>query len=88
MHIAVFKFCYEFSKKALTLQLQHIVCDEAPQECIEIFHQELKKGGAGGLYSTSHQRIHAEMAYQKRLEQLLADENCFKVFVVSFIYNI
>lgn len=64
-------------------QLQHIVCDEAPQECIEIFHQEQKRGGAGGPCATAHQRFHAEMAYQKRLEQLLADENCFKVFIVS-----
>ncbi|KAK6620163.1 hypothetical protein RUM44_006564 [Polyplax serrata] len=62
-------------------QLQHIVCDEAPQECLDIFHQELKRGGAGGSCSTAHQRIHAEMAYQKRLEQILADENCFKIFV-------
>ncbi|KAL0268238.1 UNVERIFIED_CONTAM: hypothetical protein PYX00_010266 [Menopon gallinae] len=62
-------------------QLQHIVCDEAPQECIEIFHQELKRDGAGGLCSTAHQRQHAEMAYQKRLEQILAEENCFKILI-------
>lgn len=65
-------------------QLQHIVCDEAPQECIEIFHQELKRDGAGGLCSTAHLRQHAEMTYQKRLEQILAEENCFKILIVSF----
>ena len=64
-------------------QLQHIVCDEAPQECIEIFHQESKRGGAGGPVATAHQRVHAETAYQKRLEQALSDENCFKIYIVS-----
>lgn len=56
---------------------------------MELLQQEQRRGGAGGLCSTAHQRAAAELAYQRRAEQALADENCFKIYVVSmFITNL
>jgi hypothetical protein len=55
---------------------------------MELLQQEQRRGGAGGLCSTAHQRAAAELAYQRRAEQALADENCFKIYVVCmFIMN-
>jgi paired amphipathic helix protein Sin3a len=62
-------------------QLQYLVSDESCQECMELLQQEQRRGGAGGLCSTAHQRIAAELAYQRRAEQALAEENCFKIYV-------
>ncbi|XP_069703690.1 paired amphipathic helix protein Sin3a isoform X2 [Periplaneta americana] len=62
-------------------QLQYLVSDESCQECMELLQQEQRRGGAGGLCSTAHQRNAAELAYQRRAEQALADENCFKIYV-------
>ncbi|PSN32659.1 hypothetical protein C0J52_12290 [Blattella germanica] len=62
-------------------QLQYLVTDESCQECMEILQQEQRRGGAGGLCSTAHQRAAAELAYQRRAEQALTDENCFKIYV-------
>jgi len=53
---------------------------------MELLQQEQRRGGAGGLCSTAHQRIAAELAYQRRAEQALAEENCFKIYVVCFFY--
>lgn len=62
-------------------QLQHIVCDEIPQACMEQFTQEVKRGGAGGSVRTQHQRTALEAAYQKRIEQQLNEESCYKLFI-------
>lgn len=71
-----------------SVQLQYLVSDESCQECMELLQQEQRRGGAGGLCSTAHQRAAAELAYQRRAEQALADENCFKIYVVCmFIMN-
>lgn len=63
-------------------QLQHLVSDDPCTECQEIFLSEQKRGLAvGGPCSTAHQRTAAEVAYQRRAEQTLAEENCFKVLL-------
>ncbi|KAJ1527236.1 hypothetical protein ONE63_008762 [Megalurothrips usitatus] len=64
-------------------QLQHLVSDDPCTECQEIFLSEQKRGGVatGGPCSTAHQRTAAEVAYQRRAEQALAEENCFKVLI-------
>lgn len=62
-------------------QLQYLVSDESCQECMDLLQQEQRRGGAGGLCNTAHQRVAAEVAYQRRAEQALADENCFKIYV-------
>lgn len=45
---------------------------------------EQRRGGAGGICKTANKRIAAELAYQRKAEQILQDENCFKVYIVSF----
>ena len=65
-------------------QLQHLVTDEAAIECYEMFLNEAKNKATGGFCSQAHERQIPEMIYQKKAEKLLADENCMKVFVVSF----
>ena len=64
-------------------QLQHLVSDDPCTECQEIFLSEQKRGGLaiGGPCSTAHQRTASEMAYQRRAEQTLAEENCFKILL-------
>ena len=74
--------CLSHTCALLSLQLQYLVSDESCQECMELLQQEQRRGGAGGLCSTAHQRIAAELAYQRRAEQALAEENCFKIYVV------
>lgn len=62
-------------------QLQHIVCDETCIQCTEMFIEEAKNNATGGPCSTHHLRAAAEAAYQKRAEQLLSDEICFKIII-------
>ncbi|RXG54645.1 Paired amphipathic helix protein Sin3a [Armadillidium vulgare] len=61
-------------------QLQHIVCDDMPSQCTSLFISEAKKGGSGGPIASAHRRLHHEQMYQKKVEKLLQDENCFKLF--------
>ena len=70
-------------------QLQHLVLDEACVDCYDLYQSEKKNNGTGGYCGTAIERQLAELVYQKRSEKLLADENCFKIFIVSFpILNI
>lgn len=62
-------------------QLQHIVCDEVPQTCMDQYVQEYKRGGGGGPVRTQHQRTALEAAYQKRIEQMWSEESNYKVYV-------
>lgn len=63
--------------------MQHLVADEACTECAELYLKADSRGGAGGPCVTAHTRVHAEAAYQRKAELALADENCFKIFIVS-----
>ena len=65
-------------------QLQHLVLDEACVDCYDLYQSEKKNNGTGGYCGTAIERQLAELVYQKRSEKLLADENCFKIFIVSF----
>ncbi|KAI1292628.1 Paired amphipathic helix protein Sin3a [Halotydeus destructor] len=63
-------------------QLQHIVCDEPCSQCTDIYAEEMKATdglATGGLVSTQHIRLNHEMVYQKKAEQVLTEENCFKL---------
>jgi paired amphipathic helix protein Sin3a len=65
-------------------QLQHIVGDEIAQQCTDLYLDESKatEGQAtGGSFVTQHLRVAQETAYQKKAEQLLADENCMKIML-------
>ncbi|XP_058823423.1 paired amphipathic helix protein Sin3a isoform X2 [Topomyia yanbarensis] len=62
-------------------QLQHCVTERGALECVELFLLEQRKGGAGGLCRTANRRVANELAYQRKAEAALQDENCFKIYV-------
>ncbi|XP_046399694.1 paired amphipathic helix protein Sin3a [Ischnura elegans] len=69
-------------------QLQHLVSDESCQNCVELLQREQRRAasngglsGAGGLCSNAHRNAPFELAYQRRAEHALAEENCFKIYV-------
>ncbi|EAT33245.1 AAEL014491-PB [Aedes aegypti] len=62
-------------------QLQHCVTERGALECVELFQLEQRKGGAGGLCRTANRRVAHELAYQRKAEAALQDENCFKVYI-------
>ncbi|XP_064645253.1 paired amphipathic helix protein Sin3a-like isoform X2 [Lineus longissimus] len=62
-------------------QLQHIACDDCCIQSTELFQQQKVLDATGGRLATQHQRAAVENAYQRKAEQLLSDENCFKVML-------
>ncbi|KAM8890972.1 SIN3 transcription regulator family member Aa isoform 1-T1 [Spinachia spinachia] len=65
--------------QSIVRQLQHIVSDEICVQVTDLYLSESASGAGGGAASTQSSRSPAEAAYQRRAEQLMADENCFKV---------
>lgn len=63
--------------------MQHCVTERSAIDVVELFHQEQKKNGAGGCCKTANKRLPFEVAYQRKAENILQDENCFKVYIVS-----
>lgn len=67
--------------------MQHLVSDPICQQCMELFQREQRQpkesSGAGGLCATAYMRLGAEMSYQRKAEKAMADENCFKIYIVS-----
>lgn len=61
-------------------QLQHIVGDESCTQWTTLFLEEMKYKATGGLCATASQRAAAELAYQKKAEQI-SDENLFKLII-------
>ena len=68
-------------------QLQHLVTDESSTDCWDLYLAEKRLNGTGGEVATSNKRYFQELLYQKKSEKLLADENCFKVVIVSIFYS-
>lgn len=62
-------------------QLQHCVTERGATSCMDLYQRELRRGAAGGLCSTAHRRLHSELAYQRKAEANLRDENCFKIYI-------
>ncbi|KAH9420995.1 Paired amphipathic helix protein Sin3a [Dermatophagoides pteronyssinus] len=62
-------------------QLQHIVVDECSQQCTELYLEACKSGSAGGLCNTAQQRAEAEYSYQKNIEQIIPDDNRYKIVI-------
>lgn len=60
-------------------QLQHIVSDEICVQVTELYLSECANRATGGPQATQSTRTGAEAAYQRKAEQLMSDENCFKV---------
>lgn len=63
----------------LSSQLQHIVSDEICVQVTDMYLSESSGSATGGSLSTQATRSPAELTYQRKAEQLMADENCFKV---------
>ena len=69
----------------VNLQLHTIVTDETCVQVTEMYQQEQAAGATGGSSATRGLRAAAEAAYQKKVEALLTDENCYKVVIVSTV---
>uniref|UniRef100_A0A3P8Z756 Paired amphipathic helix protein Sin3a n=1 Tax=Esox lucius TaxID=8010 RepID=A0A3P8Z756_ESOLU len=70
--------------QSIVRQLQHIVSDELCVRVTDLYLSECANKATGGPLSSQASRVAAETAYQRRAEQLMSDENCFKlVFVKS-----
>uniref|UniRef100_A0A7N8X1Z0 Paired amphipathic helix protein Sin3a n=1 Tax=Mastacembelus armatus TaxID=205130 RepID=A0A7N8X1Z0_9TELE len=65
--------------QSIVRQLQHIVSDEICVQVTELYLAESANGASGGTMSTQSSRSSAEAIYQRKAEQLMSDENCFKV---------
>lgn len=62
-------------------QLQHIVSDEICVQVTDLYLSESTNNASGGSFSSQPSRNSAESAYQRKAEQIMSDENCFKVSV-------
>uniref|UniRef100_A0A8C9ZZ35 SIN3 transcription regulator family member Aa n=1 Tax=Sander lucioperca TaxID=283035 RepID=A0A8C9ZZ35_SANLU len=65
--------------QSIVRQLQHIVSDEICVQVTDLYLSESANGASGGTMSTQSSRSSAEALYQRKAEQLMSDENCFKV---------
>uniref|UniRef100_UPI00358F8FB4 paired amphipathic helix protein Sin3b-like n=1 Tax=Myxine glutinosa TaxID=7769 RepID=UPI00358F8FB4 len=64
-------------------QLQQLVCDEACMSLVKL-HREARARGAGGGLCVSHAvRAPLEACYHRQAEQIVADDNCFKVMFIQ-----
>ncbi|XP_072837916.2 paired amphipathic helix protein Sin3a isoform X1 [Pogona vitticeps] len=69
--------------QSIVRQLQHIVSDEICVQVTELYLSESNNGATGGLLSSQSSRSLVETAYQRKAEQLMQDENCFKLMFVQ-----
>lgn len=60
-------------------QLQHIVGDDGCIQCTNLFLEEQKANATGGSCATASQRCAAESLYQKKAENMLTDDACFRI---------
>uniref|UniRef100_A0AAR2JK20 Paired amphipathic helix protein Sin3a n=1 Tax=Pygocentrus nattereri TaxID=42514 RepID=A0AAR2JK20_PYGNA len=65
--------------QSIVRQLQHIVSDDICVQVTELYLSECANKGTGGTTSTQASRASVEAAYQRKAEQLMSDENCFKL---------
>lgn len=62
-------------------QLQHMVADDVSQQCTDLYIDEMKNDATGGPCATAQSRAANEANYLKKAEQILEDENCYKVTI-------
>ncbi|XP_011177840.2 uncharacterized protein LOC105209234 isoform X2 [Zeugodacus cucurbitae] len=62
-------------------QLQNCVTERGALECVELFHHEQRRGGAGNYCRDAQKNYANELAYQRKAEASLHEENCFKVYI-------
>ncbi|XP_015246903.1 PREDICTED: paired amphipathic helix protein Sin3a-like [Cyprinodon variegatus] len=64
-------------------QLQHLVTDDICVRVTDMYLSESAKKATGGTISTQTSRATAEGAYQRKAEQLMSDENSFKLMFMK-----
>uniref|UniRef100_A0A8C9VDV6 Paired amphipathic helix protein Sin3a n=1 Tax=Scleropages formosus TaxID=113540 RepID=A0A8C9VDV6_SCLFO len=69
--------------QSIVRQLQHIVSDEICVQVTDLYLSESQNGATGGTLSTQASRTASEMSYQRKAEQLMSDENCFKLMFIK-----
>ncbi|XP_043933174.1 paired amphipathic helix protein Sin3a-like [Protopterus annectens] len=69
--------------QSIVRQLQHIVSDEICVQVTDMYLSESTSGATGGLLATQTSRAVSEAAYQRKAEQLMSDENCFKIMFIQ-----
>ncbi|XP_068143700.1 paired amphipathic helix protein Sin3a isoform X2 [Drosophila tropicalis] len=62
-------------------QLQYCVTERAALDCVELYVTEQRRGSTGGFCRDANKCYEKEMAYQRKAENILNEENCFKVFI-------
>lgn len=62
-------------------QLQHMVSDDSSQQCTDLYLEESKNNATGGPCATAQSRALNEANYLRKAEQVLEDENCYKVTI-------
>uniref|UniRef100_A0A8C4I3H8 Paired amphipathic helix protein Sin3a n=1 Tax=Dicentrarchus labrax TaxID=13489 RepID=A0A8C4I3H8_DICLA len=65
--------------QSIVRQLQHLVTDDVCARVTDMYLSECANKATGGTLSTQTSRATAEGAYQRKAEQLMSDENCFKL---------
>ncbi|XP_058521474.1 paired amphipathic helix protein Sin3a isoform X1 [Ochotona princeps] len=69
--------------QSIVRQLQHIVSDEICVQVTDLYLAENSNGATGGQLSTQTSRSLLESTYQRKAEQLMSDENCFKLMFIQ-----
>ena len=59
--------------------------DEICVQVTDLYLAENNNGATGGQLNTQNSRSLLESTYQRKAEQLMSDENCFKVRVVQVV---
>ncbi|KAM9409739.1 paired amphipathic helix protein Sin3a-like isoform 2-T3 [Pholidichthys leucotaenia] len=68
--------------QSIVRQLQHLVTDDVSTRVMDMYLSESSNKATGGSLPTQTSRAPAEGAYQRKAEQLMTEENCFKVMFV------
>ncbi|XP_021549741.1 paired amphipathic helix protein Sin3a isoform X4 [Neomonachus schauinslandi] len=69
--------------QSIVRQLQHIVSDEICVQVTDLYLAENNNGATGGQLNTQTSRSLLESTYQRKAEQLMSDENCFKLMFIQ-----
>ncbi|XP_029769909.1 paired amphipathic helix protein Sin3a-like, partial [Terrapene carolina triunguis] len=69
--------------KGLKDVLQHTVSEEICMQVTELYLSENSNGATGGLLSSQSSRDLVEATYQRKAEQPMSDENCFKLMFIQ-----
>uniref|UniRef100_A0A4W6ESG4 SIN3 transcription regulator family member Ab n=1 Tax=Lates calcarifer TaxID=8187 RepID=A0A4W6ESG4_LATCA len=69
--------------QSIVRQLQHLVTDDVCSRVTDTYLSESANKATGGTLSTQTSRATAEGVYQRKAEQLMSDENCFKLMFVK-----